>query len=203
MTIDRAAAALLELVAADRDAKCAALEGDAAARAGTLLAAAHEAARARIRATFAEERARMAARVGAAQAKLATMERLAEQRRAAALVAAGWLRLPQALVAAWRDPSMRQDWVERIRREGEARLPRGAWRIAHAADWPAAEREALAPALAEAGVTAAFVADPGVAAGFRISAGGNVLDGTLAGLTNDREQVGALLLSELEGKEST
>ena len=47
-------------------------------------------------------------------------------------------------------------------------------------------------------MTPTFVADTGIAAGLRIAAGGNVVDGTLAGLVNDRSEVGAKLLRHLE-----
>ncbi len=119
---------LLDLVAADREQKCAAILDEATAKASALLEKANADARARMRATFVEERERMAARIGAAEAMLATKRRLALQRRSAALVAAGWERLPAALQDAWRDPSMRRAWVERI--AAEAQTPTAARRLA-------------------------------------------------------------------------
>jgi hypothetical protein len=202
MSVARAAQALLDLVAADRERKCAAVLDDARARASTLLAQAHADARARMRATFAEERERMTARVAGAQAMLATKQRLAEQRRAAALLAAGWQRLPDALLEVWHDPAARRAWVERIAADAHARLPAGAWQVVHAPDWPAAEREAFVAALAGKGAAAELVADPGARAGLKIAASGNVLDGTLSGLTADRSESGALLLRELETGEA-
>ncbi len=202
MTIDRARTALLELVAADRDRKCAAILGDAKAKANALLKDAHSAARERVRATFAEERERMATRIVAAQAMLATRRRLAEQRRAAALVAAGWERLPGALEQAWRDPAARAAWVERIAAEAQALLPAGAWRIVHAPDWPERERELFSTRLGAAPVGSEPVADPRARAGLKIMAAGNVIDGTLAGILHDRNEIGALLLRELESGET-
>jgi hypothetical protein len=202
MTIDRARTALLELVAADRDRKCAAILGDAKAKADAVLKDAHAAARARVRATFAEERERMAKRIAAAQAMLATRRRLAEQRRAAALVAAGWERLPGALERAWRDPAARAAWVERTAAEAQALLPAGAWRIVHAPDWPERERALLLTQLGAAHAGSEAVADPRARAGLKIMAAGNVIDGTLAGILHDRTEIGALLLREMESGES-
>ncbi|MEO8754538.1 MAG: hypothetical protein ABI624_17845 [Casimicrobiaceae bacterium] len=201
MTIDRARTALLELVSADRERKCAAILDDASVRAKALFKEAHATARARVRATFAEERERMAARIAAAEAMLATRRRLAEQRRAAALVAAGWERLPGVLERAWRDPAARAAWVGRIVTEAQALLPAGAWRIVHSPDWPAGEREAFAAQLSATHAGSEQVADPLARAGLKIVAAGNVIDGTLAGLTQDRAEIGALLLRELESTE--
>ncbi len=154
MTIDAATQALLDLVEADREQKCAAILDEAKARASALLAQAHADARARMRDAFDEERERMAGRIAAAQAMLATKRRLAQQQRAAALLAAGWQRLPQALVDAWREPAARKAWVERVAAEARALLPGGTWRIVHAPDWPAAEREVFAAELSATPVDA-------------------------------------------------
>ena len=172
MTIVGARTALLELVAQDRDRKCAAIHGEASARAQALLRAAHASARATMRTTFAQERGRMMERIDAARAMLATKRRLAEQRRATALLAAGWERLPAALARRWRDPAARAQWVERIAAEAQARLPAGAWRIVHAPDWTDAERDALAARLEVTHTGSTQVADPNVRAGLKIVAGG-------------------------------
>jgi hypothetical protein len=201
MTVDRTTQALLDLVADDRDRKCGAILDEAKANAKALLEAANLDARARMRATFAEERERMTVRIAAAEAMLATKRRLAEQRRAAALVAAGWERLPAALEAAWCDPAARREWVARIATEAQRCLPKGEWRIVHAPDWPAEERDALAAGLAASAAAPEFVADARVRAGLKIAAQGNVLDGTMAGLLADPTEIGARLLRELEANE--
>jgi hypothetical protein len=164
------------------------------------VAQAHADARARMRAAFAEERERMAARVAAAEATLATKRRLALQRRSAALLAAGWQRLPAALAAAWRDDAARRAWVERIAAEARASLPGGAWRVIHAPGWPDAERAAFAATLAAATVPE-FTVDPRLPAGLKVAVEGNVIDGTDAGLLADRSEIGGLLLRELETRE--
>ena len=203
MTIDRATQALLDLVAADRDGKRAAVLDEAKARARATVAQAHAGARARMRAAFAEERDRMDTRVAAAEAMLATKRRLALQRRAAALLVAGWQRLPQALAAAWRDDVARRAWVDRIAAEARAALPGGAWRIVYAPGWPDAERDAFAAALAASMAVPELAVDPRLVAGLKIAADGNVIDGTDEGLLADRAEIGGLLLRELETREST
>ena len=199
MTLEAQVQALLDLVEADRAAKCAALLGDARARAAALLRDAHAQARVRMRVAFAEERERRDARNGAARANLQTRQRVARQQLAAALLVAGWQRLPEALAARWRDSGSRGAWVARVVTSARAALSNGAWRIVHARDWPAAERDALVRDLATTQpVTPTFAADESIRAGLKIVADGNVVDGTLDGLLADRAEIGASLLQLLD-----
>ena len=153
----------------------------------------------RVREAFAEERRRAHEIAAAARARLSTRRRLHEQQRATAMLTLGWQLLPVALRERWRNAAERRLWVDAIVAAAARVLPRAQWNVAHGADWPAAEQQALGARMAaELGVTPAFVADAGITAGLRIAAGGNVVDGTLAGLLNDRSEVGAQLLRRLE-----
>ena len=199
MTLERRAEALLALVEGDQCEKCGAVLEEANQRARALLAQAHADARAQVRAAFAEERARAAAAVAAARARLATRRRLYEQQRASALLAAGLARLPGVLRDAWRDEALRAEWVDAVVASALAALPRTAWRIAHPQAWPATERDAVAARLVQVlAPPPSFAEDAAIDAGMRISAGGNVIDGTLAGIVADRGAIGARLLGLLE-----
>ena len=199
MTLESRVAALLELVDGDRRDRCEAVAAATRQRIDGLLREAHASARAQVRDAFAVERRRAAERVAAARAGLATRRRLYEQQRAAVLLAAGMERLPDALRQRWRDDAARAGWISAVGDAATAALPRNGWRIAHPVDWPEAERAALVARLAGEYCDApAFAADPAIAAGLSIAAGGNVIDGTLAGLTADRVAIGARLLGLLE-----
>lgn len=199
MTLEARVVALLELVDEDRRSRCEAIAAAARQRTDGLLREAHTGARAQVRDAFAVERGRAAERVAAARAGLATRRRLYEQQRAAVLLAAGMERLPDALRQRWRDDAARAAWIAAVVGAAAAALPRSGWRIAHPADWPEAERAGLAARLAGATCDApAFAADPAIAAGLAVAAGGNVIDGTLSGLTADRAAIGARLLGLLE-----
>lgn len=199
MPVDRQTQALLALVEADRARKCEAIAAEARARATALQAEAHADARRRMRAAFDEERARCDERIAAARANLQTRRRLALQRRAAALLAHGWSRLPDELLRRWRAPETRRAWVASAVASARELLPRTGWRITHAPDWSVAERDDLARELTAAlGSAPEFIENPGAGAGLRIAAGGNVIDCTLHGLTADRAAVGAQLLRLLE-----
>lgn len=188
--------ALLALIEADRERQCAALLGDARARAEALRAQSRSEALARLRQAFEEQRQARDQRLAAAQAQLATRRRLHEQQRVATWLRAAWVRLPLELQARWAQPDTRAAWVATTLAAARQRLPAGGWHVAHAPGWPAAEREALAATLE--GSPATFEADPGIDAGLKISRQGNVIDGTRSGLLADRAAIEARLLRWLE-----
>ena len=191
--------ALLELIENDRARQCAQILGEAHGRAAALRGDAHARARARMRQAFQEQRDGRREQIAAAQARLATHRRLHEQQRTAALLRLAWQQLPSELRSLWLQPLARSAWVSQVLASAQARMPRGAWRVVHAADWPAAERQALAERLAvESGVTPRFEADPAIDAGLKIVCDGNVVDGTLDGMLADRAELEARLLRQLE-----
>lgn len=200
MNVDEQTRALLELVEADRARRCAATLGEAHTRAAALRAQAHADARARMRQAFEEQRTLRRDRLAAAQARLATQRRLHEQQRTAALLRLAWARLPGELLALWQAPATRADWVAQVMSAAAVRLPRGPWRIVHAPDWPETERQAMAAAAVQSGAAGAprFEPDDTVTAGLKVTAEGNVIDGTLAGLLADRADFEARLLRRLE-----
>lgn len=164
-----------------------------------LVRSAHAEARAAMRRAFEEERRLERQRVGAAEANLETRRRLAMQRRNAALVAAAWRLLPDALARRWQDASARGPWIDHIVRSACAALPRTgtAWRVVHPATWPAAERETVAATIAaHTGIAPAFVSETSVDAGLRIAADGTSVDGTLEALLADRSDIAAQLLHQ-------
>lgn len=199
MTLERRTQALLDLVEADRRTQCEGILDEARARASALLAQAHADARIRMREAFAEERLRAQERVAAAHATFQTRRRLHAQRRAADMLALCWRRLPDALHQRWCEPAARRTWVDAIVAMAHSALPRTPWNIAHSPDWPVAEQQQLrARVAADFAAAPTLVADPGIAGGLKITARGNVVDGTLAGLIADRVEVGAQLLRHLE-----
>jgi hypothetical protein len=197
--VERQAQALIDLIERDRARQCGEVLGEANARASSAHRQAREDARQRVRHVFAEQRQRSARELAAARARLATHRRLHEQRRIAALLQIAWDRLPGELRSVWQQRSARAAWTAELLAYARARLQPGAWRIAHAPDWPADERDAVrASLLADARVEPRFEADASIAAGLKVVDGTNVVDGTLAGLLADRAGVEARLLRLLE-----
>ena len=199
LRIEQPKRALLELIENDRARQCEQILGEAHGRAAATRAQAHTQARARVRQAFGEQRQRRREQVAAAQARLATHRRLHEQQRTAALLRLAWQQLPGELHALWQQSAARSAWVALVLASAQARLPRGPWRIVHAPDWPAAEREALVQRLAaESGVSPRFEADAAIVAGLKIVSDGNVIDGTRDGLLADRSELEARLLRQQE-----
>lgn len=198
--VDRQAQALLDLVEADRQQQCALARGEAHARATAQRAQAQAEARGRMRQLFAEQRARRQVAIAAAMARLATQRRLHEQQRTAALLRLAWQQLPAELHALWLQPTTRAAWVDKVLAAAREHMPWGGWRIVHGADWPADEVRSLAEQLASSGLAApVFEVDASMAAGLKVVAGGNVIDGTLAALLADSADFEARLLRRLEG----
>jgi hypothetical protein len=195
------AQALLDLVEADRAAKCAALEAAAAAQVTGLRRDAHASARARMRRAIEEERRMRRERVEAAEAALATRKRAVAQARDAALLEAGCAALPRALEARWANATARRAWIASTISEAASTLPRAPWRIVHAEGLLPDERDALAREVVSAtGHAPSIVAEPGIAAGLSIAVGGTAIDATDRGLLSDRAEIEALLLDLIRGR---
>jgi len=194
-SIEPSARALLDLIEADRAARCAQILDEARSRATALRTQAQADAVARVRQAFAEQRLRRNERIAAAQARLATQRRLHEQQRSAALLRLAWEQLPGELLALWRQADTRAAWVAQVLAAARDSMPGTNWRVLHAPDWPAAERQAT---LATLDPGTQFEADPALTAGLRVVAAGNVIDGTLAGLLAERAEFEARLLRLLE-----
>ncbi len=197
--IQRPLRALLELVEAARSQQCEQLLGQARSRAEAVRRQAREQARTRLRQAFFDQRRQRAERVAAALARLATQRRLHQQQHTAALLALAWAQLPAELNALWLADDSRVSWVAGVLTQARQCLAASDWILRHAPGWPAAERAAQLQGLAGLAVQAVQIEeDPRIGAGLRITAGGNVIDGTLAGLLAGRAEFEARLLRALE-----
>ena len=199
MTIERRMQALLDIVESDRRTQVEAIVGEARAVVATLLGQANRAARERMRQAFADERRQRDERVHAARANLQTRRRLAAQRCSSALLELTWRRLPDALLARWRDSAARRTWIAHVLALARTSLPPLRWQIDHEPGWPTAERDEVAAKITrDVGATPVFRADGKIRAGLRIAGGGAVIDCTLDGLLRDRAENGARLLAYFE-----
>jgi hypothetical protein len=196
MNTEERAQALLDLVADERDKACRQLMAEAAARAAAIKGDAYRRERALLHQRMVAERSRAEALLRAAAAEQSTAERRRGEQAHAALLAAAWPRLEAALLARWSEAETRRQWVDSALDQSWRRLPRTAWTIRHAGGWPEAERAAALAALRRDGLPEpAMRADKDLAAGLVVSAGGAVLDMSLAGLLQDRARIEARLLA--------
>lgn len=199
MSLARNEQALIDLVTGDARMRRDQALTQARDEARRLLRDARAEARRNAARAFADARHRGDERIAAARAMLETRRRLAKQRRNAALLAACWQALPDALVARWNDDATRVPWVTRTFDDAVHALPRGRWRVAHAAGWPAGERQAMAARIHGAtGEMPDIEEVPALRAGLAVAADGTSIDATLEALLADRADIGALLLQHLD-----
>ena len=188
----QAAAALLELIAENRSARCRAELERAQAEVRAILGEAHREARKRVRSTLEEARGNAAGRVALAEAQVRTRERAARQRQLKARLDQTWPLVGALLRAAWDDPQQRSRWTEHYARCALEVLPAGDWQILHPNAWPQVEQARLAEILA--GRALRFTPDPSIAAGLRFVSGNSMLDATERGLLADRAGIEGRLL---------
>ena len=180
------------------------------ARCEGILAQAHRTARHEIRETYREARARLhqavldtreQARVGltSAAAQRQTRERQLRQQQDQALLERAWQPLQAALQQRWQNRETRQQWVDQLLTQAARVLVDTNWQIEHPQAWTAAERGAVEDRLVELhGYAPVFTATSSIRAGLRITAGETRVDGTIAGLLQDRPRIESILLAYLE-----
>lgn len=205
MNLEQRTTALLELVEQYKARRFAELLEPARAEAREALRTALVDARRRVTTAIAEERKRRTVEVGAIEAALATDRRLAAQRHAVHLLSGAWSDLRARLIARWDAAPTRAQWVESHLQRAVRAVPagKGGWRVEYHAAWSEPERARQHDRLRAQGVAPVhFEEDPGIAAGFRIIGGHNVLDATLDGLLADRTQLEGRLLHHLKEEET-
>jgi hypothetical protein len=206
MNLEQRTTALLALVEHYKARRFAELLEPARAEAREALHSALVEGRRRVSTAIAEERKRRTLEVGAIEAALATDRRLAAQRHAVHLLGGAWGDLRARLIARWDAASTRTQWVDSHLQRAARAVPIGAsgWRIEYHPAWSESERTRQHERLRAQGLAPVrFEEDPGIAAGFRIIGGHNVLDATLDGLIADRTQLEGRLLHHLKEEERT
>jgi hypothetical protein len=201
MNLEHRTRALLDLVEQFRARRHAELIEPARAEARETIRIALAESRRRVLTAIAEERKRYATEVGAVEASLATDRRLASQRHSVRLLGAAWHTLRERLVARWDNAETRAQWVTAHLDRALKAVPHreAGWQIEHHAAWREDERMHARERLRVEGVTPVqFETTAGIAAGFRVISGHNVLDATLEGLIADRTQLEGRLLHHLE-----
>ena len=194
-TLARARAALLEVVSADREARCRAILAPAEAAAAGRVETGLMATRRALRQALAGEREALRARLDAALAQRDAARRQRHQRLARASAEEGWALLASALYRRWQTPESRQRWIAAVLEVAGTRLPPGGWCIRHPPGLAAAETAAMQQALAAQGVAdARCEAAADIAAGIEIRVGDACLDATVDGLLADRAAVAGRLV---------
>ncbi len=212
MNIDEREQGLMKLVVEYREQECRRILAEAESRAAELRRQTYVRQRAALHQRVIAERPRAQSMIQAADAERVTRERRRGEQRDAALAAAVWPLLEEALLSRWTAPESRERWVHLALAEAGRRLPRGGWLLRHATNWPEPERAEAARRIEQQSGPARFIADSGIAAGLIVIASGAALDMSVTGLLRDRSRVEARMLAlarqgrgpsaERQGKES-
>lgn len=196
MKIEAREQALLQLVDDYRERSCRRILSDAQRRSREMLELVYEKERAALHERVSAERARAQALIDAARAERATRQRRLREQQDQAVLNALWPALRRLLERQWADAAQRQHWIQGALERAIKRLPKGAWVLRHAKDWPEAERLAqLQQVHSHTGVAPSTRADAGLSAGLVIESNGAVLDASLEGLISDRGQLEARALA--------
>lgn len=201
MNLAQRTEALLALVQAQREQRCAELLGPAQAQARALVKAALADARRRVCTALAAERSRARETVAAAAARLATEQRLHRQREASRLLASATRLLREAMQARWDDAGARRQWIDS--QLGRLAFTQGGrWQLEGPPGWAEDEVQRLCEALRRRGAAEVqYGTAPEVRAGFRVIVGHNRLDATLDGVLADRAAIEGQLLNLLQRDE--
>lgn len=192
--------ALLRRVAREQESRTRRIRDEAGEQARAIAQRARQEARQRLKQAIDEERRETLRAVADRSAALDTDARRAEQAMLRTLIEATWQRLPQALVARWRDPQAREEW-SRAACEFAARSLRVRSQVVVEldAEWAEEAVAHVAALLEQLGLGPAEIHPvTALGAGLRIRSGGACVDATAAGLLASRERVESELLAEFD-----
>lgn len=167
---------------------------EAHTKARDIVAEAHRDARAKVHDAIASERLIGGQAIDKQRARIETAKRQALQDKESAFLETAWEQLNTALLARWKDTDSRAQWLSDIVNGARTHLHPGPWTIEHPSDWNTDEFTPFRGACADA---VSFTAANDLNAGLRITANAATVDGSIEGLTTDRNEISATLLAEL------
>ena len=186
---------LLDVVAENRDRRCADLSEDACLHAKEILKQAHTRVRARLRRHISILREKYRAGISAALARKETLIRQQQQRVDTACLDAAWPILLEALLALWKDPESRLAWINAAIDSASSTLLEPDWRVEYPVDFSDQDSRLLQRMFIERLEKVPVLgASDDIEAGIRIISHGTVLDATLDGLLQQKQTIEASLI---------
>jgi hypothetical protein len=154
-------------------------------------------ARQRVHQDVLDNRERMKQELAAARAKQHTLDKQQEYMVNQQFLNRAWDLLHRQLERRWRTAAQRQSWARNIFTVATQRLPSGRWTVEHPQDWVQEERTQLVQQILEhTGIAPQLKAVDDFNAGICISFDGATVDGSIKGLTADRNRIEAELLAQ-------
>lgn len=170
------------------------IDDETRTKAQDIIAEAHKGARAKVHDAIASERMIGGQAIDKQRARIETAKRQALQDKESAFLGTAWEQLNAALLARWQDSGSRAQWLGDIVDAAKTHLHPGPWSIEHPSDWSTDEFAPFREACAD---EVSFTAVDDLNAGLRITANAATVDGSIEGLTSDRNEISATLLAEL------
>jgi hypothetical protein len=194
---------LIDRIETEANAEIAEILARAAKAADEQTAAAHKAARTKVRAVVEELRRSEDQQMARANAALQTQGRQQAQIRDTEAVATGLTRIDGTLVAMWADPDLRDQWCDAAIAIVCDHIPCTDLKIDLPQEGYAATSERIAAAITRQCCAAPEMRmDPDMQAGLRFTADATSLDASAEALSSDEGHISAMLLSELKSLES-
>jgi hypothetical protein len=190
---------LLNVVAENREKRCAEVTGRTLTQAEEILKQAHSRVRTRLHRHILILRDKYRVSVSAAQARNQTLIRQQHQKADSEFLDAAWPILRESLLALWRAPASRQIWIDTAIANASSTLLDHDWCIEYPRDFTEEEHEHLKQtATNKHGEEAKLAAGDDIRAGIRIIGHGTVLDATLEGLLQQKTAISAILIARIK-----
>lgn len=190
---------LLGVVVENREKRCKEAREIARVQAGEIIKQAHTRSRARMKTHINSLREKYRFRVSAAQAHNQTRLRQQHQKADRAALDEAWPLLHEAMLALWKTPDSRQQWLDAAIVSASSILLQHDWHIEHPKDLSEEEHRKLKHDIAHhKGKVIKLVERDDIGAGIRISAHGTVIDATLEGLLKHKTAIEGRLIAQIK-----
>lgn len=172
-------------------------------QARAIIRQAHAQARRQLHAEAVDSRERMRRELAREQARHQTAIKQQQHSADQQFLQQAWQQLHAGLLQRWQQPALRAAWLANILNVAAHTLPVCSWRISLAAGCSHDDLQQIAGrALLATGMEATLLADDALTAGLHVAAQDALVDGSVAGLLQNRDDIAARLLAAYYRRES-
>ncbi len=190
---------LLGVVVENREKRCQQVREKAQQQAREITRQAHARSRARMHRHVNELREKYRARIASANARNQTLLRQQHQKEDRALLDVAWPLLREAMIALWKEPDSRRDWLQAAVQSAGSRLRDNGWHIEHPRNLTEEDVKLITHMLPHGkSKHTKLVATDTFDIGIRIAIEGTVVDATLDGLLKQKNAIEALILARIK-----
>lgn len=190
---------LLGVVVENREKRCREIRENAYQQAREITGLAYTKGRARMHRHIDALREKYRLRVTSAIARNQTLLRQQHQKEDRAILDVAWPLLREAMLALWKQPDSRRNWLHAAVASASSRLRDKDGCIEHPPDLGDEDKKTLEQAFADGnGKGVKLAARDDIAAGIRIIMDGTVIDATLDGLLKQKTMIEATMIARIK-----